>query len=58
MLYNKHLGFRGNFADLVQAGDEKAVKLFEQVNAVKQEIIEKGYFNPQSIYRFFKNVNE
>lgn len=54
MLYNKHLGFRGNFAEMVSAGDEKAVKLFEQVNAVKQEIIEKGYFKPQSIYRFFK----
>ncbi|MBI4852377.1 MAG: methionine synthase [Acidobacteria bacterium] len=54
MLYNKHLGFRGNFAEMLASGDEKAVKLFDQVNAIKQEVIEKGYFKPQSIYRFFK----
>lgn len=54
MLYNKHLGFKGNFAELVEAKDEKAIKLLEQVKAVKAEIIEKGYFNPQSVYRFFK----
>jgi 5-methyltetrahydrofolate--homocysteine methyltransferase len=58
MLYNKHLGFRGNFAEMLASGDEKAVKLFEQVNSLKQEILEKGYFKPQSIYRFFKANSE
>ncbi len=58
MLYNKHLGFKGNFAELLEAKDDKAVKLFEQVNVVKQEVLEKGYFNPQSIYRFFKANSE
>ncbi len=54
MLYNKHLGFRGNFMELLASGDEKALKLYDQVNAVKEEILEKGYYSPQSIYRFFK----
>ncbi|MEW6732940.1 MAG: methionine synthase [Acidobacteriota bacterium] len=54
MLFNKHLGFRGNFLEKVAEGDEKAVKLLEQVEAVKEEILEQCYFTPQSIYRFFK----
>jgi 5-methyltetrahydrofolate--homocysteine methyltransferase len=58
MLFNKHLGFRGNFQQLLAAGDERAVKLFDQVNGVKAEILEKGYFAPQSIYRFFKAYAE
>lgn len=58
MLYNKHLGFRGNFEKLVAEGDEKAVKLNEQVEAVKSEVLERGYFAPQSIYRFFKAYSE
>lgn len=54
MLFNKHLGFKGNFAEAVASGDEKAVKLLSQVDEVKKEVLEKGYFKPQSIYRFFK----
>jgi 5-methyltetrahydrofolate--homocysteine methyltransferase len=58
MLYNKHLGFRGNFHQKLAEGDEKAVKLHEQVEAVKEEILSRGYFTPQSVYRFFKATAE
>lgn len=58
MLFNKHLGFKGHFEKLLSEGDEKAIKLFEQVNAVKEEILDKNYFTPQSIYRFFKAYGE
>ncbi|MBL8149171.1 MAG: methionine synthase, partial [Blastocatellia bacterium] len=54
MFYSKHLGFKGNFTEKLSEGDEKATKLYQQVNAVKEEILEKDYFKPQSIYRFFK----
>src|SRR5262249_50774386 len=58
MLYNKHLGFRGNFFEKVAEGDERAVKLRDQVEAVKEEIVKHGYFSPQAIYRFFKAASE
>jgi 5-methyltetrahydrofolate--homocysteine methyltransferase len=58
MLYNKHLGFRGNFHQKLAEGDDKAVKLYEQVEAVKDEILDSGYFAPQSIYRFFKATKD
>src|SRR5262249_16280865 len=58
MLYNKHLGFRGNFFEKVAEGDERAVKLRDQVEGVKEEIVKHGYFSPQAIYRFFKAASE
>jgi 5-methyltetrahydrofolate--homocysteine methyltransferase len=58
MLYNKHLGFKGNFMALLASGEEKAVKLYEQVNAVKAEILANQYFKPKSIYQFFRATAE
>lgn len=54
MLFNKHLGFKGNFTQAVAEGDEKAIKLLQQVNDVKEEILTQDYFKPQSVYQFFK----
>ncbi len=54
MLYNKHLGYRGPFLEHLAKCEEKAVKLYEQVEAVKQEVLSHNYFKPQAIYRFFK----
>lgn len=54
MLYNKHLGYRGPFLENLAKREEKAVKLYEQVEAVKDEVRRYGYFRPQAIYRFFR----
>ncbi len=37
MLYGKHMGLRGNAARLLEQGDPKALKLHEQIEAVKAE---------------------
>ncbi|MCS6885141.1 MAG: methionine synthase [Acidobacteriota bacterium] len=58
MLYNKHLGYRGNFEEHLKAGVERAVKLYEQVEAVKEEVVRSGLFRPQAIYRFFKALSK
>ncbi len=53
MLYGKHLGLRGTFEQLLKAGDEKAVKLKAQVEALQDQIIEEGLMRADGIYQFF-----
>ncbi|MEW6324214.1 MAG: methionine synthase [Nitrospirota bacterium] len=53
MLYGKHLGFKGGFDRALAAKDEKAVKLYEQVEAVKEELKTKRALSAQALYQFF-----
>jgi len=53
MLYGKHLGLQGKLERLLKAGDEKAQKLFEQVEAMKAEIMTQGILSAQGVYRYF-----
>ncbi len=52
MLYGKHLGLQGNIDTLLASGDEKAIKLYETVEAMKVEIISEGLLEAQAVYRF------
>ena len=53
MLYGKHLGLRGNLETLLTQGDEKAVELHQQVEAVIDEVIAKKLLRAQAVYQFF-----
>jgi len=52
MLYGKHLGLQGNIDKLLEAGDEKALKLFKTVEAMKAEIISENLLEARAVYRF------
>ena len=53
MLYGKHLGLRGNLETLLTRGNEKAVELHQQVEAVIDEVIAKKLLRAQAVYQFF-----
>ncbi|MFC7439853.1 methionine synthase [Laceyella putida] len=53
MLLGKHLGLKGNVAELLAAGDEKARQLKEQVDEVFALAASEGLIRPQGCYRFF-----
>jgi len=53
MLYGKHLGLRGTLSKLLVAGDERAVKLHREINALQNEILEKKILGPSAVWRFF-----
>ncbi len=50
MLYGKHLGLRGSFARLREAGDPKAMEL----EAVIRRIQDAGWLSGRAVYRFFR----
>jgi len=53
MLYGKHLGLRGQLQKALDRGDEKAVKLHQQVTALQAEIVREGLIKPKGLFRFF-----
>ncbi len=53
MLYGKHLGFKGNFEAVLAAGDAKARRLREAVEAVKAEC-RTGAMRVRAVWRFFE----
>ena len=53
MLYGNHLGLKGNLEKLRAEGDKKAEKLFESVEAMKKEVLEKNSLSAQGLYRYF-----
>jgi len=53
MLYGKHLGFKGGFDRALGAKDDKAVKLYEQVESLKEELRAKKALSAQALYQFF-----
>ena len=52
MLYGRHLGFRGNFEKLLAERDEKALKLFHDVEKVKQYAA--AFMKPRAVWQFFE----
>jgi len=50
MLYGKHLGLRGSFQKLREAGDPKALELEEVVEDLKA----RGWIRARALYRFFR----
>jgi 5-methyltetrahydrofolate--homocysteine methyltransferase len=56
MLYGRHLGFKGNFEKLLPARDEKALKLFHDVEAVKEYAA--GFMKVRAVWQFFEAERE
>jgi 5-methyltetrahydrofolate--homocysteine methyltransferase len=57
MLYGRHLGLRGDFAQLRDAGDEKAIALEEVVDQVKAEC-RQGAMKVRVVWQFFPAEGE
>jgi 5-methyltetrahydrofolate--homocysteine methyltransferase len=58
MLYTKHLGLTGVVERLLAAGDDKAVKVHEAVEAMLIEATEQQLIRPKALYRFFPAVGD
>lgn len=56
MLYGKHLGFRGNFTRALAERDAKALELYHQVEAIKEEA--QAWMEPRAIWQFFEVESE
>jgi 5-methyltetrahydrofolate--homocysteine methyltransferase len=52
MLYGRHLGYRGNFEKDLVAHDPKAIELFHNMEAVKQQAA--GFMKVKTVWRFFE----
>jgi 5-methyltetrahydrofolate--homocysteine methyltransferase len=53
MLYTRHLGFKGDFAKALDAGDSKAADLAQAVEGVETEMLSRADIAAKAIYRFF-----
>ena len=56
MLYGKHLGLRGSLARLLAAGDERAVRLQAQVEAIKDQVAD--WMRVRAVWRFLEAEGE
>ena len=56
MLYGRHLGFKGNFEKALADHDAKALELFHQVEAVKQEAAR--FMKVKAVWQFFEAERE
>ncbi|MGH9317750.1 MAG: B12-binding domain-containing protein, partial [Thermoanaerobaculia bacterium] len=54
MLYAKHLGLRGSYRKLKEAGDPKLAELEEVVAGVKRQ----GWIRARAVYRYFEAYSE
>ncbi len=54
MLYTRHLGFKGKFADALAAGDPKARELRVQVERVEDEMLRRDDVRASAVYAFFR----
>ncbi|HVF89730.1 MAG TPA: methionine synthase [Blastocatellia bacterium] len=53
MLYGRHMGLRGRFAELLASGDRRAVELEEKIEGVKQEC-RAGAMRARAVWQFFE----
>jgi 5-methyltetrahydrofolate--homocysteine methyltransferase len=58
MLYSKHLGLIGALEKMLEAGDEKAVKLHQSVEALLAEVQSEQLINIQAMYRFYPAASD
>src|SRR5580693_582779 len=52
MLFGRHLGFKGNFEKLLAERDPKALKLFHDVEEVKQDAVR--FMKAKAVWQFFE----
>ncbi len=53
MLYVRHLGFKGRFADALASGDPSAIELNESVKKVEDLILAYPDITAQAVFKFF-----
>ena len=53
MLYVRHLGFKGRFADALASGDPSAIELQESVKRVEELILAEPSITAQAVFKFF-----
>ena len=53
MLYVRHLGFKGRFAEALEAGDAAAVDLRESVRRVEDMVLAHPDINANAVFKFF-----
>ena len=53
MLYVRHLGFRGRFADALAAGDASATELHQAVRRVEDVMLAHPDISASAVYKFF-----
>ncbi len=56
MLYGRHMGFKGNFEKLLAQRDEKALALFHNMEAVREEAAR--FMKIRAVWRFFEAERE
>jgi len=54
MLFNRHLGYRGNFTNDLNDKNEKAMNLYDSVKNVKKILLDSNDFSANVVYKFFK----
>jgi len=57
MLYGRHLGFKGRFLELLEAGDHKAKEMEAQIEALKEEC-RAGLMRAAVVWQFFEAEGE
>jgi 5-methyltetrahydrofolate--homocysteine methyltransferase len=58
MLFTRHLGFKGKFADALAAGDAKARELRSQVERVEAEMLRRSDIRASAVYKFFRAYSD
>ena len=53
MLYVRHLGFKGRFADALEAGDESALQLRATVRRVEELVLAQPDITANAVFKFF-----
>ena len=53
MLYVRHLGFKGRFADALEAGDESALQLRATVRRVEELVLANPTITANAVFKFF-----
>ncbi len=53
MLYVRHLGYKGRFADALETGDPGAVELRDSVRRVEDAILSDPTINANAVFKFF-----
>ncbi|MBI3893566.1 MAG: dihydropteroate synthase, partial [Candidatus Wallbacteria bacterium] len=58
MLYGKHLGLRGPFSKLLEAGDSKALELKELIAGLLKSCSREGWMRARAVWQFFPAASE
>jgi 5-methyltetrahydrofolate--homocysteine methyltransferase len=58
MLYTRHLGFKGKFAEALAAGDAKARELRAAVERVEEEMLRRSDIGAHAVYKFFRAASD